>query len=477
MSVHGSTHPGQAPGLAHQRVSSLAVAARLAGAFSIAFLGMLVVAGWFTSSSWCWVAWLVIGAAAGAVAGSPRAVWLVALATLAIYPVAALGELPERAMEWQYWAMLTLVGGMVTGAGFALGGAVAARRGAPGRARRSSRRWVVGAVLVGLLGMLAWTGYSGYLGSDQMVLAPTTSHSCDTPASRFGWAYEPINYDPADDARLADAPGGLANCTTQGTIAGSQVLAADGTPIAGWYIPAANGAGATAPTFIVAPGWKSNKTGILKYAPFFHERFNLVLVDLRNQGRSGGEATTWGVNERQDIMAMVDWLEREKNPSWIGAVGNSMGAATVTAAAAADPRIKALVLDSMHASVTTSFGDGLANETNLPGYPTAWTMVWLSSLRSGVDLTSADPEGVIAQVGDRPVLLIHGTDDILDVPAHSADLNLAAAKAAGVPATLEYCEGGRHGKLVDHCPGQWQAWLEEFLAGIPALQAASTSGR
>jgi pimeloyl-ACP methyl ester carboxylesterase len=443
---------------------------------------MLVIAGWFTSSSWSWIAWLVIGAAAGVVAGSPRAVWVVALATLAIYPVAALGDLPEREAAWEIWAMLTLVGGTVTGAGFALGGAAAARWAArdPGRAEahtRASRRWVIGASAVALVGVLAWTGYSAYLGSEEMVVAATTWKHCDTPASMFGWAYEPINYDGADDARLAGEPGGLANCITQGTAAGSEVLAADGTPIAGWYIPAANGAGATAPTFIVAPGWKSNKSEILKYAPFFHERFNLVLVDLRNQGRSGGDATTWGVNERQDITAMVDWLEREKNPAWIGAMGNSMGAATVTAAAAADPRIKALVLDSMHASVTTSFGDGIASERNMPGYPTAWTMVWLSSLRSGVDLASADPQGTIAQLGDRPVLLIHGTDDVLDVPAHSADLNLAAAKAAGVPATLEYCEGGEHGQLVEGCPEEWQAWLDEFLAGIPELRAGSTTAR
>ena len=40
----------------------------------------------------------------------------------------------------------------------------------------------------------------------------------------------------------------MTTCTTQGALAGTAVVAADGVPIAGWYIPAANGAAASATT-------------------------------------------------------------------------------------------------------------------------------------------------------------------------------------------------------------------------------------
>jgi pimeloyl-ACP methyl ester carboxylesterase len=293
--------------------------------------------------------------------------------------------------------------------------------------------------------------------------------------ARFGWAYEAVNYDIADDARLAAGNPTMQDCPSQGAQAGSEVVTSDGVPIAAFYVPAANGADPTAPTIVIAPGWKSNKSEILKYAPFFHERFNLVLVDLRNGGRSGGDTTTWGVREQLDIRAIVDWLEREKHPAWIGGMGNSMGAATMTAAAANDERIRALILDSMHASIVATFGDGIANERNLPGYPSTWAMIALASLRSGEDLPAVDPQRLIARLGDRPVLLIHGTADVLDTPEHSAELNLAAARAAGVPVTLEYCEGGTHGKLVEACPGQWQAWVDGFLAGIPEIHVPAAT--
>ncbi|HEY5278034.1 MAG TPA: alpha/beta hydrolase [Coriobacteriia bacterium] len=479
MSADRSVQPGESsPRIAHTGVAGLVPALRHLAAFAIVLGGLLWVAGWWTASSACWFLWLGIGAVAAVVAGSRRGIGLVAVATLAVYPVAALLGLERIAFEWLNWAVLTLVGGMVAGAGYALA-FVAISRVAPAERRRAAARGgralVVGAVALGLLGVVVWSGYSGYVGSNEMLGAPGEWPHCDTPMARFGWAYEAVNYDIADDARLAAGNPTMQDCPSQGAQAGSEVVTSDGVPIAAFYVPAANGADSTAPTIVIAPGWKSNKSEILKYAPFFHERFNLVLVDLRNGGRSGGDTTTWGVREQLDIRAIVDWLEREKHPAWIGGMGNSMGAATMTAAAANDERIRALILDSMHASIVATFGDGIANERNLPGYPSTWAMIALASLRSGEDLPAVDPQRLIARLGDRPVLLIHGTADVLDTPEHSAELNLAAARAAGVPVTLEYCEGGTHGKLVEACPGQWQAWVDGFLAGIPEIHVPAAT--
>jgi pimeloyl-ACP methyl ester carboxylesterase len=439
-------------------------------AFAIVLGGMLWVAGWLTSSTAVWFLWLGIGALAAVAAGSRWGIALVALGTLAVYPLASLLGLERATFEWLNWAMLVLVGGMVAGAGYALALVVMARVGpTERRPAAGGPALIVGVVSLGLLGVVVWSGYSGYVGSNEILDSANVWGGCDNPMTRFGWTYEAVNYELADDAALAAANKDLRHCTSQGAMAGSAVVTSDGVPIAAFYIPAAAGSHPSGPTLVVAPGWKSNKSEILKYAPFFHERFNLVLLDLRNQARSGGDTTTWGAQEQLDIRAIVDWLEREKGPAWIGAMGNSMGGAVVTAAAASDDRIKALILDSMHASMVTTFGDGVAYEARLPGYPSAWAMVGLASLRAGEDLTAVDPQRTVARLGTRPVLLIHGTADGLDTPPHSAELNLAAAQAAGVPVTLRYCEGGTHGKLVEACPGEWQAWVDEFLAGIEGL--------
>jgi dienelactone hydrolase len=468
-----STEGGRpASGGTSTRVTRLVPVLRHLAAFAILLGGMLWVAGWLTSSSACWLLWLAIGALGALVAGSRHGIALVAIATLAVYVVASVVGLERSRYEWSNWAMLTLVGGLVAGAGYALALVVQAHVGP--RERRpvaGGRMFVGGAVALGVVGVAVWAGYSGYVGSTEVLDSAKVWQGCDNPTTRFGWPYEAVNYDIADDARLVATNPDLEHCTSQGAPAGTEVVTSDGVPIAAFYIPAGGGVASTAPTMIVAPGWKSNKSEILKYAPFFHQRFNLVLVDLRNQARSGGDTTTWGVGEQLDIRAVVDWLERTKHPTWIGATGNSMGAAVVTAAAANDDRIRALILDSMHASIVTTFGDGLAHEARLPGYPTAWAMIGLASLRSGEDLPAVDPQLMLAHLGDRPVLLIHGTADVLDTPEHSAEVNLAAARAANIPATLEYCSGGTHGRLVEACPSQWQAWVDTFLAGIPELAA------
>jgi hypothetical protein len=62
---------------------------------------------------------------------------------------------------------------------------------------------------------------------------------------RYGWQYEAINYDIADDAVLQRENPDMEHCASQGSTAGGEVVTADGVPIGGWYIPAADGAGPT----------------------------------------------------------------------------------------------------------------------------------------------------------------------------------------------------------------------------------------
>jgi pimeloyl-ACP methyl ester carboxylesterase len=457
MSMDRPGHPTTAHAAARRWRNEATVAwLRLAIGFGIALVGMLAVANWFSDTSWCWLLWVAVGLATGVVVGPARRIWLVGVAALAFYPVATWLGMPRLDVVLLYWVLLTLVGAVLVGSGFVIGTAVRRRRPRP----------LIGGIALALLAVGGWAAYAGVVGSDEVLGLTGKGTRCDTPASRFGWKYDAINYDKADDARLVAANPDPERCTSQGSPAGAEVVTSDGVPIAGWYIPAANGAGPEGPTLLIAPGRKSDKSDTLKYAPPFHETFNLVLVDLRNGGRSGDASTTWGYLERLDVRAMVDWLVRTKDPSWIGAMGNSAGAASVLAAAAEDPRIEALILDSMHASIVTTLADGIESENHVPGYPTAWAIGAMTSARIRADLTVADPVRTITQLGDRPVLLLHGTADSVDRPEHSADRTFSAAQAAGVPVELHYCEGATHGRVIDTCPAAWAAWVDAFLGPL-----------
>lgn len=330
-----------------------------------------------------------------------------------------------------------------------------------------NRRWRIGiAILVILvIATIGYTGYVGYEGSRQLVTAPATG-DCRTPKVQFGWSYEAINYDIADDAQLEARNANLTKCTYQGTKAGDELVTDDGIRIAGWYIPAENGAGPTGPTVVLVHGFTNNKSNILRYGEGLHQAFNLVAFDMRNVGRSTGTLTTAGVLERKDLRAIIDWVERTKHPAHLGVLGNSLGAATAMAEAVGDPRVEAIALDSMHTRLRYQIEARLQHAGH-PAYPGTWAVFVGIRIRTGVDVGSIDAEDELSNWGQRPMLLTHGTADTEDLPARTQAF-YDEARAAGIPAELHFCEGSGHkapaGMPVEVCKDAFGGWVRDFFS-------------
>jgi hypothetical protein len=317
-------------------------------------------------------------------------------------------------------------------------------------------------LVVALVAGVGYTAFVGYEGSRQAVnVDEARSRDCRTPDFLLGWAYEAINYDIADDDALKAANPDMTDCASQGAAAGDGIVSDDGVRIAGWYVPAANGAGPQAPTIVLVHGYAANKSDILPYAAGLHDAFNLVAFDLRNGGRSTGSATTYGVLEQNDLRAVIDWVEREKGPSWIGVLGNSMGAATAITEARTDPRVQALALDSMHVRLAYQFEKRLEHSGH-PAYPGTWAIFIGGLIRTGQDLGGADPADAIPDMGGRPLLITHGTGDVENVPERTEQF-VADAQAAGIPVELYWCEGAGHGLVDDVCPADYASWTSAFF--------------
>ena len=329
--------------------------------------------------------------------------------------------------------------------------------------------WLLALVVVA---GLAYTSYVGYEGSRLLVETSTKPGDCRTPDVQFGWTYEAINYDIADDAVLKERNADLTRCTDQGAKAGDAVVTDDGIHIAGWYIPAGDGSGPTAPTVVLVHGFTNTKANILRYGEGLHEHFNLVAFDMRNRGRSTGTQTTGGVLEQKDLRAIIDWVEREKHPVHLGVLGNSLGAATAIAEAGDDARVEALALDSMHTRLSYQVEARLQHNGH-PAYPGTWAIFLGIRLRTGVDAGSIDAADAIAQVADRPILLSHGTADTEDLPARTQAF-YDDAVAAGVDIELHWCPGAGHnapaGMPVVVCRDDFATWMQDFFSRIlPAV--------
>jgi len=334
------------------------------------------------------------------------------------------------------------------------------------RVRRHSTARTAAGLLVAaaLIAVAGYTGYAGIYGSGQFT-DPAGPADCRTPLELFGWQYEAMNYDLADDARLrADNPD-MKHCASQGSTAGTEVVTSDGVPIAGWYVPAASGVGPTGPTIVMLHGWDANKSDILRYGEALHADYNLVAFDQRNVGRSGGTQTTMGHTEWRDVEAIVDWLVQTKGTGEIGLLANSMGARAAVVAAVEDQRIGALLLDSAHARLEDIVARRLDREfePRQPAYPGTWAILIGTSIRIGADVTAEDPVRTIPQLGDTPLLVTHGGNDYIAVPAQGPEVIREVAEQAGVDVTVRYCEDAKHGQVVDVCRDAFGSWATEFF--------------
>jgi pimeloyl-ACP methyl ester carboxylesterase len=324
------------------------------------------------------------------------------------------------------------------------------------RARIAQRvSFVVAAALVTLIAYLAYVGYEG---SRQLTDAPSRSTDCRTPGT-FGWAYEAINYDIQTDPSAS--PGEVLLDCLPGA-AGDDLTSSDGTRLAGWYVPSASESGPTGPTVVLVHGWGSNKSAMLDRAALLHDRYNLLLLDLRNHGQSEDAPTTQGVREARDVEAAIDWLEQAKGPDRIALFGVSMGGVTALNEADGDERIDAIVVEATHATIANAAQARIEQA----GYPLSllgsWAVLLGALARTGQDVSSADAVQAIARLDERPVLIISGGRD-RTIGENAAQELEAAAREAGSPTELDICEGAGHADAPETCARRYPDWVLGFL--------------
>ena len=328
------------------------------------------------------------------------------------------------------------------------------------QARRTAIwRWVSFGMALALVALVVYLGFVGYEGS-QAFGAHNRAGDCRTPESAFGWKYQAINYDLASDTEL-DAYPNRTDCPQPGAPAGPDLTASDGVRLAGWYIPAAK-AGKTAATIVLAHADGKDKSEMLAWAKPLHADYNLVLFDFRNHGQSSGSTTTLGVREVLDLQAVIDWIVKTKPPTSIAVLGVSMGGATAIDEAATDTRVEAVILDSTHATLVSALQAQLESRGFPLALPAAWSILLGGLLRTGEDLSLADPVQAMDHIGDRPVLIVAGGEDHAVGRNDAADL-VRAGKADGARVELKTCPGAGHGGSVQTCSSAYAGWVLGFL--------------
>lgn len=254
-----------------------------------------------------------------------------------------------------------------------------------------------------------------------LALRPARFISDATP-TQFGAQYEPVSF------------------TTS-----------DGIMIKGWFVPSAK---THAKTIIVLHGYPADKGDILPTRIFLHKNYNLLFMDFRYLGESGGHFSTIGSYEVRDVRAALDYLHT-RGINEVAVWGLSMGGATALLSMKDAPEIKALIAESPYARL-----DWLANKRYpIPGLGVVigqlfrlWGLVFLQ-----MDLANVRPMQAAAET-NIPLLLLYSRDDELITYQHALAMQEAVKSNPHVGMIIY--EGKRHSEPADN----YQQLVNDFLA-------------
>lgn len=216
----------------------------------------------------------------------------------------------------------------------------------------------------------------------------------------------------------------------------------DNLKISAWYIPSKIKSNKAV---ISVHGRVSNRTEGLRYLPTIHDLgINVLMIDLRNCGKSDEAFSSMSFHERKDVKASLKFLKENKEISKFGILGFSMGAATSIIAMSENPEISVGVFDSGFADFERVTEEGAKRFYGLPKYPLLPFVSLLYEIRGNLKTKEMSPENYISKISPRPILILHGTKDEIVYYSHAESLYNNAKE----PKELITVQDGEHVQLI-----------------------------
>jgi uncharacterized protein len=248
----------------------------------------------------------------------------------------------------------------------------------------------------------------------------------------------------------------------------------DGISLKGWYIQAE---GVSHGTVILAHGINGNRSDMLPRAAILvRHHYDVLLIDLRDHGDSGGNYSGPGYIESRDVLGALKFLKVRGQTGPFTAMGHSYGAVAALYAAAQSRDISAVIADGAF----ISFEDMVRRATillaedpersfwerlglRLAGFRSIeWAVKPIYYLRTGVWLTAQDTDTLtpIYQIGVRPILFISGQNDKI-CPPQNARLMFDAARSP--EKQLLIIPNAEHDTTFESAPHLYESTVIGFL--------------
>ncbi len=201
---------------------------------------------------------------------------------------------------------------------------------------------------------------------------------------------------------------------------------------------------------------------------------DVLLLELRNHGRSGHTRPTFGRDESKDVVAAARWLRKQVGPKVpLVLFGVSLGSAATAIAAPAVERefgLDGLVLDSTMASLDDTARHFLEERMELPNPWRALTIFAVETF-TGVPFDHIRPGDAVARLAPTlPSLIIGGGDDVRTPPAGAREVFGALAAPQGTK-EIWIREGSDHGHVWLDAPVEYEAHLRAFVDRVVSAAA------
>jgi pimeloyl-ACP methyl ester carboxylesterase len=258
---------------------------------------------------------------------------------------------------------------------------------------RKRRLWLRIAGIILALIVVAYLGISIYVADK---LSHPTRKALTTNPGNYGMVYEKVDFG-----------------STQ-----------DNIPLKGWFVDTPG----TTRTILMMHGRNSTKDNRISMGVMqglAAHGYDIFTFDFRAHGESGGDRYSLGQWETRDVAGALDYL-KSRGIDHVGALAYSMGASTELLAAPDHPEMNALALDSPFSDLQALLDKELPKNSGLPGFFNPGILL-MGQTVLGLNLLDNKPVHQMAQLGNRPVLLIHGDADQLVPVGQAYDLQKAAA--------------------------------------------------
>lgn len=231
----------------------------------------------------------------------------------------------------------------------------------------------------------------------------------------------------------------------------------DGLQLQGRYYHYADGA----PLEIMCHGYKGNAIrdfcGNWQVAKA--DGRNVLLIDQRCHGGSGGHTITFGILERKDVLNWIHWANDRFGTVPVMLSGVSMGAATVLMVSGMDlpDNVKAVVADCPYDAPSNIIKKVLGQDMGMP-VGIVYPLIRFGGMVYGrFNLNAFSPLEAVRKTR-LPILLIHGDDDRF-VP-YNMSVNIRAAAPEKI--NFHTVPGAGHALNYMTDPATYEAVLREF---------------